>query len=531
MLRAVFAALLTATLGHAQDLKAPHSAQTPAEICRQLRGSASWIRPACVSIKTSGASCGTVISPEGLVVTAAHAIAGHDFSQPVQVSFDDGKQVQARVLGVNFDSDYALLRITTARQTPWPFVQLAECSPDPGTMGFILGHPGGKKIGRPAQLRLGRVTSLMRRDGHPWLMTADCEIQPGDSGAGLFALDGRLIGLASSAGNITGYNRFPGIEHLLRDRDRLERGERWGTVANGPSGGYGTTQNISRTNNAQLMQLFTIWTAEGHRPSRRLAQNNLNERGEVHVQEDAVISLQPAITFALARKESFSLGLDDPALVRHLPAIKAKAPLPVSVGVGKRRVAQAIPLNERLLLTKASELQQTTKPIVVQPGKANPISARIVARDVDFDLLLLQADEDLPPPYLSTAAMKYPNIGAGDLLFALDATGQSVWGIACDHSRPLDSIITTGPVQAPDMISLRPVPFPAAITHNLPLYALDGVTPVFNEQGQFAGIHVARLSRALGVMIPRDILALRLNLMKRQLPAPQKAPADPFAQR
>lgn len=531
MLRAVFAALLTATLGHAVDLAPLPKVQTPAEACRLLRGSASWVRPACVSIKASGASCGTVISPDGLVLTAAHAIANHDFSQPVQVSFEDGKQVQARVLGANFDSDHALLRITTPRQTPWPFVQLAECSPDPGTLCFILGHPGGKKVGRPAQLRLGRVTSLMRRDGHPWLMTADCEIQPGDSGAGLFAMDGRLIGLASSAGNITGYNRFPGIEHLLRDKARLERGERWGTVANGPSGGYGTTQNISRTNNAQLMQLFATWTAEGHRPSQHLAHSNLNERGEVHVQEDAVITLQPAITFALARKESFSLGLDDPALVRQLPAIKAKAPLPISVGAGNRHVAQAIPLNERLLLTKASEIQQTTKAIVVQPANAKPIAARIVARDVDFDLLLLQANEDLPPPYLATSALNHPNIGEGDLLFALDATGQPVWGIACDHSRPLDSAITTGPVQDPGMISQRPAPFPAAITHSLPLYALDGVTPVFNEQGQFAGIHVARLSRALGVMIPRDILAIRLKLMKKQLPASQEASSDPFAQR
>ncbi len=143
--------------------------------------------PAVVSIdteKTNGS--GTIISPEGLVLTNAHVVAEET---TVNVVLADGEELVADVIAfAEAGVDLAVLQIRDARNLPT--VPIARSgSVKVGQRAFAIGNPFGQFQGT---LTVGIVSRI---DQERNLIQTDAAINPGNSGGPLLNSSGELIGV------------------------------------------------------------------------------------------------------------------------------------------------------------------------------------------------------------------------------------------------------------------------------------------------------------------------------------------------
>jgi serine protease Do len=179
---------------------------------------------------------GVIISSDGVILTAAH-VAGTP-GRNVRVWTSDGQQHRGKTLGVNYDRDAGLIKITPSstegddEKTPaekvWPHAEMGDMSPPPlGSWCLALGHPGGYQLDRQPPVRFGRVLSITNK-----YIETDCILIGGDSGGPLFDMEGRVIGIHSSIGSQLNKNMHVPV-YVYRDHwNRLVRGDAWGSLRN-----------------------------------------------------------------------------------------------------------------------------------------------------------------------------------------------------------------------------------------------------------------------------------------------------------
>src|SRR5215203_1295091 len=85
-----------------------------------------------------GVGSGFLISADGYVVTNNHVVDG---AKTVQVTTDDGRTLDAKVIGADSKTDVALLKVTEGGN--FPFVKLAKGSPRVGDWVVAIGNPFG----------------------------------------------------------------------------------------------------------------------------------------------------------------------------------------------------------------------------------------------------------------------------------------------------------------------------------------------------------------------------------------------------
>jgi serine protease Do len=134
---------------------------------------------------------GTLVRPEGIVLTAAHVVGLP--RERVVVQFQDGRAVMGQVLGVDLGNDLALVQLND--RGPWPYLDLAT-NPvfSRGQWCAAAGHPGGFDLDRGLVFRVGRILHAGA------LLRTDCELIGGDSGGPLVDMKGQVIGVHSRIG-------------------------------------------------------------------------------------------------------------------------------------------------------------------------------------------------------------------------------------------------------------------------------------------------------------------------------------------
>ncbi len=130
-----------------------------------------------------------IVSPEGHILTAGHCIQP---GRAYEIILNDGRTLPAVALGRSNYLDCGLMKITGEGDFAWAELghsgQLVRNQPC-----LSFGHPGGYDERRGLVIRFGRVVSTNAR-GH---IQNTCLMEPGDSGGGLFDLEGRVIGVHS----------------------------------------------------------------------------------------------------------------------------------------------------------------------------------------------------------------------------------------------------------------------------------------------------------------------------------------------
>ncbi len=134
---------------------------------------------------------GVVIDPRGFVVTNYHVIAR---GNRVKVGFADGRDLLARVVGTDPDSDLAVLKVDS--KSPLPAAPLASSEPMIGETAIAIGNPYGLSHTVTAGVvsALHRQLKTERSTFYDFIQT-DAAINPGNSGGPLLNLDAEVMGI------------------------------------------------------------------------------------------------------------------------------------------------------------------------------------------------------------------------------------------------------------------------------------------------------------------------------------------------
>lgn len=173
----------------------------------------STASPAVVSIETSdGSGSGSIISPDGLVLTNAHVVSGE---RTVEVILSDGTKLQADVIAFG-EAGLDLAAVKIRNRQNLPTVQIA--SPEAiavGQRAFAIGNPFGQFQGT---FTTGIVSRI---DPDRGLIQTDTAINPGNSGGPLLNSRGEMIGVNSAIFSPRGASGNIGIGFAIMV-DRVE---------------------------------------------------------------------------------------------------------------------------------------------------------------------------------------------------------------------------------------------------------------------------------------------------------------------
>ncbi|MBO9636094.1 MAG: trypsin-like peptidase domain-containing protein [Chitinophagaceae bacterium] len=131
-----------------------------------------------------------VINAEGYILSAAHAVSAN---QVYQVVFPDGKKTFALGLGSLKIVDAAVMKIIQPGN--WPHAEMGwSYNLQPFQPCLSLGYPGNMKQSGHPLVRFGYVTQSSL---NPGFLCNTALMEPGDSGGPLFDLNGKVIGIHS----------------------------------------------------------------------------------------------------------------------------------------------------------------------------------------------------------------------------------------------------------------------------------------------------------------------------------------------
>jgi Do/DeqQ family serine protease len=140
--------------------------------------------------RASSLGSGVIVSTAGYIVTNFHVVEAAD---EIEVALADGTQLPAKVVGVDPETDLAVLRVNAERLQAIAFGQSEQLRV--GDPVFAIGNPFG--VGQT--VTSGIVSALGRSGLHintfENFIQTDAAINPGNSGGALIDAQGNLVGI------------------------------------------------------------------------------------------------------------------------------------------------------------------------------------------------------------------------------------------------------------------------------------------------------------------------------------------------
>jgi serine protease Do len=144
-------------------------------------------------VPVKGMGSGTVINPEGQILTNNHVVAG---AEKIGVTLADGRVLEGRVIGTCTTHDMAIIKV---KEKKLPAAELGDSDKlKVGQRVFAIGNPFGL-TGGPS-VTAGVISALKRsieskRGTIENLVQTDAAINPGNSGGPLVDMQGRIVAI------------------------------------------------------------------------------------------------------------------------------------------------------------------------------------------------------------------------------------------------------------------------------------------------------------------------------------------------
>jgi serine protease DegQ len=133
---------------------------------------------------------GVVVSRDGYILTNDHVVEG---VSDIQVTLHDGRTVPGKIVGLDPDTDLAVVRVSATGLTPITFGQSEKAQV--GDIVLAIGDPFS--VGQT--VTMGIISAVGREIGqqNPFgsFIQTDAAINPGNSGGALVDVNGNLIGV------------------------------------------------------------------------------------------------------------------------------------------------------------------------------------------------------------------------------------------------------------------------------------------------------------------------------------------------
>ncbi len=175
---------------------------------------------------TGGAGSGVIISDDGYIITNNHVIcddSGSNVAENITVRLTNGEEYKATAIGNDVDSDIAVLKIEAEGLT---FAVAGNSdSLAVGEEVVVVGNPLGELGGTVTNGIVSATEREMEVNGVTMsLIQSNAAVNPGNSGGGMFNMNGELIGIVnakSSGTGIEGLGFAIPINEALRINEQL----------------------------------------------------------------------------------------------------------------------------------------------------------------------------------------------------------------------------------------------------------------------------------------------------------------------
>ena len=158
-----------------------------------------------------GVGTGVVIVDKGLILTNLHVVQG---SRSLRLTFSDGTESGASVMGVRPEQDLAVLQAHTVPDDLKAATMRSTDDLLPGEAVVAVGFPFGIGPSVSAGVVSGKGRSFRTPEGQQEignLIQFDAAANPGNSGGPLVTLDGAVVGIVTGILNPTSHKTFLGI--------------------------------------------------------------------------------------------------------------------------------------------------------------------------------------------------------------------------------------------------------------------------------------------------------------------------------
>ena len=169
------------------------------------RGQGGTQRRQIQTPKREGAGSGVIISEDGYIVTNNHVVEGAD---EITVTLNDNREFSARVIGLDADTDLALIKIDASDLSAIIIGDSDKLKV--GEWVLAVGNPFNLTSTVTAGIVSAKARNLgSNKNGIESYIQTDAAINPGNSGGALVNTRGELVGinaaLYSQTGSFSGY--------------------------------------------------------------------------------------------------------------------------------------------------------------------------------------------------------------------------------------------------------------------------------------------------------------------------------------
>ncbi len=161
--------------------------------------------------KERGVGSGVVIKDDGTILTNLHVVNG---STRVTVTFFDGLEAEAEVIGTQPNNDLAVLKAKKIPDDLMAATLGSSAKLRPGDEVVAVGFPFGIGPSTSAGVVSGLNREFLSPEGKRMLsrlIQFDAAANPGNSGGPLLTMDGEVVGIVTAILNPTNARTFIGI--------------------------------------------------------------------------------------------------------------------------------------------------------------------------------------------------------------------------------------------------------------------------------------------------------------------------------